>query len=413
MSLHVLIAGAGIGGLALAHGLRKAGISHTVYERDPSPGHRPQGYRIHIDADGHAALHECLPDHLYELYLATSTSTPAAQLAVFFDHRFVQTGAGDPRIGEAKQDRPPTAVNRMTLREILLGELDETVHFGRDLTGFEQDAAGVHATFADGTTATGDVLVAADGINSVLRSRLLPHATVHDTRVRAITGKTPLHALPGGLPEPLDNSFSGVHGPRFRSLALAPYRSRRPHEQAAADLAPGVALSPVPDYLMWLQLARIEDYPLTDEELFASGPDALHRLALEMIEGWHPDLRALVESAERQETFPLAIRAVPPVPAWSAGGVTLLGDAIHAMTPIGGRGGNTALRDAASLTPELIGADRGQHGLPQALARYEEGLRERGDAAVMESLHRSGPSIGARSPDGADPFAEVASDALR
>lgn len=413
MSLHVLIAGAGIGGLALAHGLRKAGVSHTVFERDPSPGHRRQGYRIHIDADGHAALRECLPERLYELYLATSTSTPAAQLAVFFDHRFVRTGAGDPRVGEARQDRPPTAVNRMTLREILLSDLGENVHFGRELTGFDQDGTGVHARFGDGATASGDVLVAADGINSALRRQLLPQATVHDTRVRAITGKTPLAALPGGLPDELDNSFTGVHGPGFRTLALAPYRSRRPHRQAAAELAPGAVLTAVPDYLMWLQLARIEDYPYSDEELFGAGPQVLHRLALEMIEGWHPQLRALVEHAQQPETFPLAIRAIPPVPPWSAGAVTLLGDAVHAMPPIGGRGGNTALRDAAALTTELHAVARGQRGLPQALARYEEGLRDRGDAAVMESLHRSGPSIGARAPDGTDPFADATSDVPR
>ncbi|MCA1673905.1 MAG: FAD-dependent monooxygenase, partial [Actinobacteria bacterium] len=156
MSIHVLIAGGGIGGLALAQALRKAGVGYAVYERDPEPDHRPQGYRIHIDATGHTALHECLPEHLYQLYLATSTRTPAAQQAMFFDHRFTRTGAGDARVSATEQDSPPTAVNRRTLREVLLAELGSTLHFGREVTRVEQPGSGVRVHFTDGATATGD-----------------------------------------------------------------------------------------------------------------------------------------------------------------------------------------------------------------------------------------------------------------
>lgn len=409
MSIHVVIAGGGLGGLALAQALRKAGVSYAVYERDPEPGHRFQGYRIHIDAAGHAALHDCLPEHLYQLYTATSTRTPANQQAMFFDHRFLRTGVGDARVSVAGQDFPPTAVNRLTLREILLAELGPTVHFGREAVRADQPGDGVRVHFTDDTTAGGDVLVVAEGINSALRRELLPQATVHDTGVRAITGKTLLNALPDGLPAVLDNSFTAAHGPQFRSMALAPFRSRRPHREAAAELAFGVPLSPVPDYLMWLQLARVEDYPLPEPELFTADSATLQQLALDMLEGWHPQLHLFIERAEQQETFPLAIRAVLPVPPWPTTAVTLLGDAIHAMSPIGGRGANTALHDAASLAAELVAADRGEQTVPAGLARYEEGLRERGDAAVTESLRMSAHSIGARSPYGvASPGTEPA-----
>ena len=60
---HVAIIGGGMGGLCLANGLKKAGISVAVYERDQSPESRTQGYRIHIDPQGSTALHECLPQH--------------------------------------------------------------------------------------------------------------------------------------------------------------------------------------------------------------------------------------------------------------------------------------------------------------------------------------------------------------
>ncbi|WP_432924941.1 NAD(P)-binding protein [Microbispora sp. CA-135349] len=68
----VVIIGGGLGGLRAAHGLRMAGIGVTVHERDPSPGHRPQGYRLHLDSRGAGALRQCLPPHLYELLIATA-----------------------------------------------------------------------------------------------------------------------------------------------------------------------------------------------------------------------------------------------------------------------------------------------------------------------------------------------------
>jgi salicylate hydroxylase len=397
MSLHVLVAGAGLGGLALAHGLRKAGIDVTVYERDPSPDHRPQGYRIHIDAAGHSALAECLPEDLYELYVATSTRTPKTPLAVFFDHEFNQTRVGDTRAGDTSS-RAPTAVNRLTLRQILLARLGDAVRFSHELVSYEADDTGVRLLFGNGRTATGDVLVAADGIHSVVRRGLVPHAHIHDTGVRAITGKTVMDAIRTDFPEQLYNSFTGVHGPDFRTLAMGVFQSRRPCAEAVAELAPDVSLDPVPDYLMWLQLAPVEDYPIADEELWRADPATLHRLALDMLDGWHPELLRLVERADQSATFPLSIRAVLPVPEWPATNVTMLGDAIHAMTPIGGRGGNTALSDAAMLARQLAAVDGETRELRSAIAEYESGMREHGYSAVVDSLTNAARALGAQSP---------------
>src|SRR6516162_3498712 len=69
--LRVLVIGGGLGGLCLAQGLHKAGITVAVYERDSSPEARAQGYRFHMDIRGEEALHECLPPGLYELAMAT------------------------------------------------------------------------------------------------------------------------------------------------------------------------------------------------------------------------------------------------------------------------------------------------------------------------------------------------------
>ena len=67
--LHVVIVGGGIGGLCLAQGLKRAGVSFAVYERDKSPTAREQGYRVHIDPTGSRALHECLPPALWRLFV--------------------------------------------------------------------------------------------------------------------------------------------------------------------------------------------------------------------------------------------------------------------------------------------------------------------------------------------------------
>jgi salicylate hydroxylase len=103
--IHVLVAGGGIGGLALAHGLHRAGVSVAVYERDASPLVRRQGYRIHIDADGGAALRHCLPDPLFRLYLATSNRASSTPRISGVDHRLRELFAMD--VGDPEPVRPP------------------------------------------------------------------------------------------------------------------------------------------------------------------------------------------------------------------------------------------------------------------------------------------------------------------
>jgi 2-polyprenyl-6-methoxyphenol hydroxylase-like FAD-dependent oxidoreductase len=99
------------------------------------------------------------------------------------------------------------------------------------------------------------------------------------------------------------------------------------------------------------------------------------------IRSWHPDLRALLAQASIEETFFIRVRSSQRVPAWTAGRVTLLGDAIHAMSPARGSGANTALLDAANLCAALTeGGD-----LVAAIGTYEKRMREYGFAAVDAS----------------------------
>src|SRR5579875_2205681 len=78
----VVVAGGGLGGLCLAQGLRRRGVAVTVLERDPSPAVRGQGYRIHLDPDGLAALRHCLPEPLAQQCLATANRPGPARIRI-------------------------------------------------------------------------------------------------------------------------------------------------------------------------------------------------------------------------------------------------------------------------------------------------------------------------------------------
>src|SRR5438270_3030402 len=142
-SLRVLIAGAGIGGLTLAHGLRRAGLDVQVFERDPSSRAR-SGYRLTLDADGGNALAGCLPPELYELYQRASHRTPSRpDLAVVIDSRCRELTAA-PHIGPPNDgERPHTAIDRRTFRQILSARLDGVLHYDAPVAGFDADADGV------------------------------------------------------------------------------------------------------------------------------------------------------------------------------------------------------------------------------------------------------------------------------
>lgn len=190
MGPRVLVIGGGIGGLALAQGLRRGGVDVVVYERDPSPSDRLQGYRVHINTDGSRALHACLPPVIFDAFLATcgqpntgiGISTHLLRELIWFGG---QSAAGDSGPVEGVK-----SASRVSLRQVLLAGLAEAIHFGKTFTGYERNGDGrVTAHFADGTKATGDVLVGADGGNSRVRQQYLPHAGRIDTGVSGIQGK--------------------------------------------------------------------------------------------------------------------------------------------------------------------------------------------------------------------------------
>jgi len=382
MALRVLIAGAGIGGLCLAQGLRKAGIDALVFERDGSAQVRGQGFRFRIDADGDAALKACLSQDLYDLYQATSSQSSPPSAA--YDYEMREIFRMPARPGAPAQH---TAVNRRTLREVLMGHLENSIHFNHTLQHVDQTDDTVTATFSNGTTASGDILVAADGINSVVRRQLLPHIEPIDTGMRCIYGTTPLTTeLLDSLPDIFLSGFVPFAGLDRQTLAIGIFRLHNPIADTALKLAPTVRLTSIHDYLMWLFVAPLDLYTTPDGDLRTTTPSTLHQKALDLTKNWHPTLRQIIQQAEVPTLFQVPIRTSPPIPTWPSTRITLLGDAIHAMTPAGGIGANTAMRDAELLTRQLTAPHRGQTNLLDAIAEYETQMRLYGTAAVRQSL---------------------------
>ncbi len=366
----------------------------ALYERDETPIIRKQGYRIHLDERGASALRACLPSHLFELFTATA-SAPGQEITVLNRHLKTLRVLGTPR-REGSGAAPFSAgVDRLTLREILLAGLENVTFFKKELSHYEQDEdGGVRAYFADGTTACGDVLVGADGINSRVRQQLLPAAQIVDTGTRCIYGKVLLTpATRSLLPACLARGFCMVAGARL-GMALGLVDFQHDPVAAAARFAPEVSLHTSGSYMMWSLSVQREHLGIADDELRRMGGPDLLQLALRFIKGWHPDLRTLVAASEAAEVFPIVVRVSVPCDPWPSGHVTLLGDAIHAMSPAGGSGANLALLDARLLSQKLISVARADESLISAIQAYEARMLADGFAAVRFSA--SGGVLGGR-----------------
>jgi len=381
----VLIIGAGLGGLCLAQGLRQAGVSVALSERDVTPAIRRQGYRIHIDARGASGLRSCLPSHLFELFTATA-SPPGHQITVMNKRLKTVKVIGSPRADTTSPAPFNAGVDRLTLREILLAGLDGTVSFNKEFSHYELLADGrVQASFADGTVAQGDVLVAADGVNSRIRQQFLPQAATVDTGTRCIYGKVFLtEATRPLIPECLHRGFTVAASMRV-SMALGLVEFLRSPVEAAAQFAPEVQFHTNGSYLMWSLNASRAQFAASDDELFRMNGIALLQLVLKRIKSWHPNLRDLIAASDPEEIFPIAVRVSVPYEPWPSAPITLLGDAIHAMSPAGGSGANMALRDAHLLCQTLTSIAHGERPLLQAVHEYEAQMLKDGFEAVRFS----------------------------
>ncbi|WP_233886710.1 FAD-dependent oxidoreductase [Paraburkholderia flagellata] len=387
--LSVMIIGAGTGGLCLAHGLQRAGIDVQVYERDRTRVDGLQGYRVGIDPHGLAALKAALPPELFATFLATCARTPAYfNMLTERMSELLSVGIGESEIDGGK------SVSRMTLRQVLLTGLEARVHFDKTFVEYEQHANGrVTARFADGTSASADVLVGADGARSKVRRQLLPHARLENTGIVSIAAKVPMTEESRALlpPKVLDgitliSAPKGygaiIHVMEFNWDQAGAKSGIGGNDAALIERWPGLLYDNTRDYLMWGVWGARRNVPADPMKLEAPARLAL---AMQMTDGWHPNLRALIRASDLSTTFAVDVRTSVPVDPWPASNVTVLGDAIHLMTPGRGVGANTALRDAQLLASQLARVASGELALLDAVADYEAQMRRYGFHAVAES----------------------------
>lgn len=356
----VAIAGAGLGGLALAQGLRRAGIDYTVYERDAALEARRQGYRLHLDSAAEHALRQTLPPELTDRFHATA-GTPRPRFTLL-DRELRELFTQDS--GEIAY-----AVDRLTLRRILLAGIEDSVNFATGVTGYDTGHDGrIVVHLDDGGTATADVLVGADGINSAVRQQYLPAAPIVETGVWQIYGAVPLTTETRTL---FDDSMFGIF------TAIAGF------DGTFVGVAPVEfpAETGLRDYMTCSFGARTEWFEHRVGSVRDLGGAQLHALITAAVGTWHPRLREIVAHCDTDSLFALPLRTSVPIPAWPTTRVTLLGDAIHAMSPASGAGACTALRDAAHLSEALVQVAQGRN-VHDALHEYECRMIDYGFAAV-------------------------------
>ena len=361
--MRVAIVGAGLGGLCLAHGLRRAGIETVVLERHPTREGRPASYGIHLNAAGLRALHACLPEENWSRLL--ETTVPAPDIVRFHDQQLRVLATRDHTTTPANLD-PVTrrrAVHRDALRDALLIGCDsDVIRWGRSFDHYELVADQVVVRCADGSEVTADLLVAADGSNSGVRGQRLPDLNRQDLGILNISGRVALTPdVAAQLPPTLiDGAVNNI-----------------------VPMRPGwMFVSAWDGAVVWAWAADRTTYPADVEKL--AGAD-LRALVTDRVADWAPALRRLVAGTDPDTMAAIPLKTMPPVPDFSPTRVTLIGDAIHNMTPMAGIGANTALHDANTLRECLsAGGD-----VIEGVGRYEQRMRGYANAALAVSTRNA------------------------
>ncbi|KAJ5300827.1 Sm-like ribonucleoprotein [Penicillium atrosanguineum] len=364
----ILICGAGISGLALAQALSKRGIPFRVFERDPTLNFRAQGYRVRINGDGIAALSEALSPELYSLLVSRcaycSTGIRPNTHLNALNGQDVEMKIGPPPTGEIQ----PLNADRNVLRHVLIHGLEDNVQFGKEFSSYTMTDRGVKVCFSDGSEQEGCLLIGADGTFSRIRKQFLPEFQLFDTEARWIYGKTTItRAFLDQFQERALNGMTLVQdrsGLIPLSLLLEPMRFKRD------ELNENVP----EDYVYWVLVSRKDNFEVSDDDLLKLSAKEVANLAKEMTANWDPSFHALFAFQDTSRTSLLRIATVKPdILLWEASSrVTLIGDAIHAMSPTSAAGATTALRDAAFLARTLS-----EGGINTAsIHKYEEAMRK-------------------------------------
>ncbi len=389
----IAIIGGGPGGLALAQGLRKHGIETAVFERDPVRADYVQGFRLRVRQRGLDALKANLPAHLFETFIATLGQAPTESLLL--DENFGKVEAGT-RPHDNEDTHLEKSASRITLRQILLTGIEDIVHTGRHFQRYEIEPEGtVLAHFEDGTAVRANLLVGADGAGSNVRRQLLPEVRSIDTGVRRLAGKLTFDAADAHGIDPVLRDYnvnirpSAGHGlmvtsHRVNPGALEQHGLIGADDPTHKDIA-GFHFNNTPSYIWWNTAYELDELGPDAQLETLSGAELLQVL-LSRIGHWDERIVKLIRHTDPSTVALLKVRSSQPGAVWETGPVTLLGDAIHAMTYFRALGCNSALHDSGLLVPQIVAARRDGKPIRSALREYEDAMREHGYEAVRSSL---------------------------
>ncbi|MEV4107837.1 NAD(P)/FAD-dependent oxidoreductase [Nonomuraea sp. NPDC049695] len=362
--MKALIIGCGIAGPVTAMALREVGVDAEIFEAY-GRGAEDVGSFLNVASNGLAALRVLGAHHKV---LSQAIPTP----------RMVMWSGSGKRLGEVANGLrlDDGTVSHTVLRSDLYRSMrDEAtrrgieVTYGKRLVSYDESGRQVTARFADGTEATGDLLIACDGVHSSTRTILDPQAPA--ARYSGLYSFGGIVRDAGFAGEP------GVYNMVFGKRAFFGYTERRAwggERQLASPAEPRAS-------------AIIGAVPESGETWwFANLPRRLG----DVPEDWKPVLvRAFEDDANfsaelirRSDVEPGSpIYDLPPVPVWHRGRVLLIGDAAHATSPSSGQGASLAIEDAVVLARCL--RDSGSH--TKAFERFEAERRPRAERVVAYS----------------------------
>lgn len=265
-------------------------------------------------------------------------------------------------------------VDRRVLRSILLASQERHITYDSAFESYSITPEGVIAKFANGTTATGSLLVGADGIKSKVAAQLIVNnAAPLDLGLRIIYGKTPLSPeVDDTLHPTLRKGISFVtdrtaHGNKV-TLVLETMRFPDP--------------SATEDYIFWALTTRKGSFLDDDQRLLLLTGQQVADLSIGFTKHWDHRIRAVFEKQAVFETAVLRVSSSDPdhPPTWNTSSrITVLGDAVHCMPPTGGQGANAAMYDGALLGHILAESPRqevdGGGWDVGTIERYEEAMR--------------------------------------
>ncbi|GAA3262399.1 FAD-dependent monooxygenase [Nonomuraea helvata] len=346
--MRIVVVGAGLGGVAAAVGLHRAGHEVTLFERGAEL--REAGTGIAIMPNGQRALDE--------LGLADAVRRHAMR----FGHWGLRDRHGRPLLVtdavRAQQEIGTVAiVERAHLHRELRAPLPAgVVRTATPVERLEPDLTGVNVISGGGPVARAEAVIAADGIGSKLRAQLFPgHAGLRRTGRMDLRG---MLTRPAGLAtDPLAGQL--VDRRNGAMFGLFPVGEQR---------------------LYWF----------TDSALHGAPPGAQEgrRQMLSLMADWHPVVTALIEATPVADVYVDAItRLAEPLPSYAAGRIALLGDAAHAMPPDLGQGASQAFEDAAALTRHLSGAEPAD--VAERLLRYDAERRPRANRLMRAASRQS------------------------